>query len=624
MNTDFLGMATPDPDAVRPLSVSSTDGKMISSAIAAVLSCAATHVVHPSQSGALKGRQLIDNVLDIDTAMVVCSMTEYKRAAAVFFDFRAAFPSLCVKYLFAALEAMNMPPMIVRAIKQLYQDNYHDILINGRVFPGFTVKSGVRQGCPLSGSLFVLALDPFMRMLHHVLQCPRLVIRGYFDDLAVGFFDILRQLQRCLEVFSLIESIAGLALNPRKVVVVPLHAECIAPITWKNDFHRLVPAAARFTIQYYAKYLGVMLGPSAPERRWEHAASMIIKEAQEIRKLGAGIQNSIALFNSRALSKLGFPAQFFIPDQVVRRGIHRSLQILHASPWHSIPDGLLINATEVGLTCQVRNPEAYMLACRYRAAFSTARSLLANLACLASLNDNEELLLRFVQHLDASPMYRNSIAISMDSSRNDVARHTAIKPEWRTGRFISQKLVTSDLCTAMHGMDIGVLLRKRLGRFMLNDVESQVAHLLRVNSILKSHLPPFICFDIWRTWLFAWNTAARYQTQETCLFCGQHEDSFKHIVFCKSLNYVPRVIFPRTPLDLGYPQFLLCNAPLEDTCTLVLQAVVVHLAIALHSSLRSCGRRHEGGQVDLIRARLKRILRDDIKGVSKRHVLSAM
>ena len=60
-----------------------------------------------------------------------------KNGAAVFFDFRAVFPSLSHIYLMEVLSALALPTPVQNFIKALYDDNACVIAVSGEVFEGF-------------------------------------------------------------------------------------------------------------------------------------------------------------------------------------------------------------------------------------------------------------------------------------------------------------------------------------------------------------------------------------------------------------------------------------------------------------------------------------------------------
>ena len=46
------------------------------------------------------------------------------------------------------LERQGIPIGFINAIKMFYQNNFHNLKLDGESSPAFEVRSGVRQGCP--------------------------------------------------------------------------------------------------------------------------------------------------------------------------------------------------------------------------------------------------------------------------------------------------------------------------------------------------------------------------------------------------------------------------------------------------------------------------------------------
>ena len=64
--------------------------------------------------------------------------------AIVLFDFKAAFPSLSIEFLMAALEMIGMPTAARRMVLALYHDQTCRISLAGTTFDGFPISSGIR------------------------------------------------------------------------------------------------------------------------------------------------------------------------------------------------------------------------------------------------------------------------------------------------------------------------------------------------------------------------------------------------------------------------------------------------------------------------------------------------
>ena len=78
---------------------------------------------------------------------------------AVFLDFEKAFDSIEWSYLQKCLEVFNFGPQLRQWITVLYNNISSCVLNNGFTTKHFNLSRGVRQGCSLSGVLFVIGVE---------------------------------------------------------------------------------------------------------------------------------------------------------------------------------------------------------------------------------------------------------------------------------------------------------------------------------------------------------------------------------------------------------------------------------------------------------------------------------
>ena len=78
----------------------------------------------------------------------------------LFLDFERAFDFLEWEYLFEVLDAMNFGPSFCNWVCTFYHNISSCVVNNGYASDFFSLQRGVRQGCPLLGLLFVLAVEP--------------------------------------------------------------------------------------------------------------------------------------------------------------------------------------------------------------------------------------------------------------------------------------------------------------------------------------------------------------------------------------------------------------------------------------------------------------------------------
>jgi hypothetical protein len=118
------------------------------------------------KSGGLKGRQLIDNIVDVEAGALwaVQQHAPSEIPVILLWDMLAAFPSIAHEFLWMVLQASEVPIFIIAAIQCLYSFNFHHIVFGGKIHGGFEMEGGIRQGYPLSGLFFAHCLGPLIRI----------------------------------------------------------------------------------------------------------------------------------------------------------------------------------------------------------------------------------------------------------------------------------------------------------------------------------------------------------------------------------------------------------------------------------------------------------------------------
>lgn len=85
------------------------------------------------------------------------------RGLRISLDQTSAFDRLEHGYLFAVMRDQGFPRLVLAALKSLYAGVQSSLLLNGVPTAPFEFSRGVRQGCPLSPVLFILALESLLR-----------------------------------------------------------------------------------------------------------------------------------------------------------------------------------------------------------------------------------------------------------------------------------------------------------------------------------------------------------------------------------------------------------------------------------------------------------------------------
>ena len=146
----------------RPISLLNTDYKLATKCIAKRMEKVLPHLIGRDQTGYIKGRFLGENIRLISD---IIKQNEKEEGMILFLDFEKAFDSLEWGYLLEVLNAMNFGPNVCNWIHTFYHNITSCVVNNGYASDFFSLQRGVRQGCPLSGLLFVLAVEPLANQI---------------------------------------------------------------------------------------------------------------------------------------------------------------------------------------------------------------------------------------------------------------------------------------------------------------------------------------------------------------------------------------------------------------------------------------------------------------------------
>ena len=149
---------------LRPISLLNVDYKILTKAIAKRLEKILPKIINHDQTGYIKGRFIGENIRLIQDIMFYTKTME-KTGIAIFLDFRKAFDTIEWNYINAALKLFNFGPDLLNWFAILYHQVSSCVLNNGHASEFFPLQRGVRQGCPLSGLLFVIGIELFARAL---------------------------------------------------------------------------------------------------------------------------------------------------------------------------------------------------------------------------------------------------------------------------------------------------------------------------------------------------------------------------------------------------------------------------------------------------------------------------
>ena len=163
----------------RPITLLNVDHKIASKAIERRNEPMLTMLVHPDQTGFIKGRYVGENVRLISDIMKQTRVNNTPGTCILIsVDFKKAFDSLEWSCIQSALKKFNFGDILRKWIEIFYMDIESAALNKGFATDWFKPSRGVRQGCPLSPYLFILTAETLSNKIKQNSTIKRIRIFG--------------------------------------------------------------------------------------------------------------------------------------------------------------------------------------------------------------------------------------------------------------------------------------------------------------------------------------------------------------------------------------------------------------------------------------------------------------
>lgn len=192
--------------------------------------------VRGQQHGSGRSRYTAEHTPDLEGISQCAGRT----AAGLLLGVATTFPSLDHDCMWKVLEEMNLSVKIVRSVRLHYHQRITDMTSStrGRVVSPRPFASGIKQGCPLSGTCFVLTLDPLIRHDLLATPLPSSAMCACAAGLGLVILNMFVQFPNIEAVFTLWVSATGLGLKGPKQVLIPLFPDFQDIVPWATTGDR--------------------------------------------------------------------------------------------------------------------------------------------------------------------------------------------------------------------------------------------------------------------------------------------------------------------------------------------------------------------------------------------------
>lgn len=307
----------------RPIALMNVDVKILTKLLSMRLKLVLPAIIHESQT-AVYGRHIGDNI-NLVRDIIDLANKQDDEAALLFIDQEKAFDRVNHNVLYKILEKFGFGAPFIQWIKVVYSNASTQVNINGFLTDPIPLKSGVRQGCPLSALLYVLVIELLALQLRvnpnivgFKINGEKIISSHYADDAVIKITQ-----NRCFkEVYKDLieyEKATGAKINLDKTKGLWIGR-------WKyriddpfEGLYQNKDQKIRWTSQN-VKYLGIYVGNDNPSiQTFQEITPNIIRRLHFWKPLQLPILAKARVIEIFHASKLWYAASFYtIPGNILK------------------------------------------------------------------------------------------------------------------------------------------------------------------------------------------------------------------------------------------------------------------------------------------------------------------
>ncbi len=304
----------------RPITLSNADYKILAKALSIRLSRTIPNIISNDQKGFIKGRNISEIIREIDDIVEHEKLNESQSILFVI-DYTKAFDTVSNSFILKCLDHFGFGTYFKTWIETILSNRTFCVKNGGYISKEYNMERGVRQGCPISPILFLLAVE---MLSIKVKQCKTIKgiqrshndtphkLKQFADDTTFLLKDLI-DFREILSKIKLFSDISGLMVNMTKSFAMWLGKNAVA-----DEEHYGIKFVN--SIKVLGIYFSNECAASENPKNWERKIEKLEKMFGLWSKRNLSIKGKIIIIKTFGLSQFVYVLQSIgLPDEVLTK-----------------------------------------------------------------------------------------------------------------------------------------------------------------------------------------------------------------------------------------------------------------------------------------------------------------